>query len=116
MRRRMLIRLGTSQGIASILCLVMQVLLLGYFKGFHGEETMRTVRIKEGLFGFACIMWIAALIPATVSESHRCVRHWSSPSPPPGHHGDQGWCHHLTWYPRRRYRQHRQVVRPEPRL
>lgn len=62
--------LVTSQGIASILCLVMQVFLLGYFKGFHGEETMKTVRIKEFAFGFAVCLWIGALIPATVSTPY----------------------------------------------
>lgn len=29
-------------------------------------ETIKTVRIKEGLFSFALILWIATLIPATV--------------------------------------------------
>lgn len=52
-----------AAGLASLLCLYLQY--LGHFRK-RDRETIKSVRIKEGLFAFAAIFWIATLIPATV--------------------------------------------------
>lgn len=40
----------------------------------RAPETIRTVRIKEGLFGITLFIWIVTLIPYTVS-SHSSSEH-----------------------------------------
>ena len=37
----------------------------------HTRETLKTVRIKEGMFVFASIFWFATLVPATVIIAQR---------------------------------------------
>ncbi|KAK4703647.1 hypothetical protein P7C70_g2566, partial [Phenoliferia sp. Uapishka_3] len=59
------------QGVASILCLIMG--FLGHFKP-HLKETRKTVLVKECLFGFACIFWLAVLIPAAVFVGSRSAK------------------------------------------
>ncbi|KAM0749190.1 hypothetical protein T439DRAFT_326931 [Meredithblackwellia eburnea MCA 4105] len=54
--------LSSGQGVASLLCLFLNAMLL--FRP-HTKETIHTVRMKEGAFVFAIIFWIATLIPAT---------------------------------------------------
>ncbi|KAL8292216.1 hypothetical protein RQP46_001682 [Phenoliferia psychrophenolica] len=53
---------GAVTGVASLLCLLMMI--LGQFWA-HRPETITTVRMKEGAFGFAVVFWLATLIPAT---------------------------------------------------
>lgn len=57
-----------AAGVASLLCL--GGLFLLHFKT-NLPETRKTVMLKELAFGFACILWIATLIPATLIAAKR---------------------------------------------
>lgn len=60
--------MAAASGIASTICLCLAFLAL--FRP-HTRETLKTVRIKEGLFAFASIFLFASLVPATVIIARR---------------------------------------------
>lgn len=55
-------------GVAALVCLAFDLFM---FLHRRPTETIRTVRLKEGAFAFACAVWLAVLIPATVVNATR---------------------------------------------
>ncbi|KAI5477563.1 hypothetical protein MNV49_006151 [Pseudohyphozyma bogoriensis] len=58
-----------AAGVGSIICLGLFAEQI-FFRG-KWEETPRRIRLKEGLYAFSAIFWIATLIPATIITATR---------------------------------------------